>query len=182
MRSRERRSNHAASMTPLAKPRLDRTPTSPQPAGLLRSRKSPSRPAHGSRRTAIAIAKSALMPIDSCFSPLRAAILAVSAKCGAGASSTGGMHIKPEIVEPVVVAAGCDKVVGVRRRDAGLLRLLAGIDLHEQMRRRLLLAISLANASQMLGRSTEWMASNSATASFALLDCSGPIRCSARPG
>src|SRR3979411_2275252 len=34
----------------------------------------------------------------------------------------------------------------------------------------------------MLGRSTEWMASNSATASFALLDCSGPIRCSAMPG
>src|SRR6185436_16409191 len=42
--------------------------------------------------------------------------------------------------------------------------------------------ISLANASQMLGRSTEWMASNSATASFALLDCSGPIRCTAMPG
>src|SRR5215217_1593391 len=42
--------------------------------------------------------------------------------------------------------------------------------------------ISLANASQMLGRSTEWMASNSATASFALLDCSGPIRCTAIPG
>src|SRR5215207_3381724 len=34
----------------------------------------------------------------------------------------------------------------------------------------------------MLGRSTEWMASNSATASFALLDCSGPIRCTAIPG
>ncbi len=32
-----------------------------------------------------------------------------------------------------------------------------------------------------LRRSTEWMASNSATASFALLDCSGPIRCSDSP-
>src|SRR5437899_6078719 len=42
--------------------------------------------------------------------------------------------------------------------------------------------ISFANASQMLGRSTEWMASNSATASFALLDCNGPIRCNAIPG
>src|SRR6185503_5692379 len=41
--------------------------------------------------------------------------------------------------------------------------------------------IALANASQMLGRSTEWMASNSATASFALLDCSGPIKCNAIP-
>src|SRR6202158_6133134 len=44
----------------------------------------------------IAMAKSALMPIDRFFNPLRAAIFAVSAKCGAGASSTGGMHIRPE--------------------------------------------------------------------------------------
>ena len=34
----------------------------------------------------------------------------------------------------------------------------------------------------MLGRSTEWITSNSATASFALLDCSGPIRCNSTPG
>ena len=34
------------------------------------------------------------------FSPLRAAIFAVSAKCGAGASSTGGMHISPETCKP----------------------------------------------------------------------------------
>src|SRR5947208_14992185 len=45
----------------------------------------------------IAVAKSALMPIDNCLRPLRAAILAVRAKCGAGASSTGGMHISPDI-------------------------------------------------------------------------------------
>src|ERR1700680_3146795 len=45
----------------------------------------------------IATEKSALMPIDRFFNPLRAAILAVSAKCGAGASLTGGMHINPEI-------------------------------------------------------------------------------------
>src|ERR1700709_1392304 len=50
----------------------------------------------------IAIAKSALMPIDRFVSPLRAAILAVSAKCGAGASLTGGMHINPEITRPYV--------------------------------------------------------------------------------
>src|SRR5262245_29776272 len=43
-------------------------------------------------------------------------------------------------------------------------------------------SISLAKASQMFGRSTEWIASNRATASFALFDCNGPIRWSARPG
>ena len=48
----------------------------------------------------IAVAKSALMPIERLVNPLRAAILAVSAKCAAGGSSTGGMHIKPEIVSP----------------------------------------------------------------------------------
>jgi hypothetical protein len=31
---------------------------------------------------------------------LRAATLAVSAKCGAGAWSTGGMHIRPEMARP----------------------------------------------------------------------------------
>src|SRR3982751_410762 len=50
--------------------------------------------------SSMAMAKFALMPIDSCLSPLRFAIFAVSAKCGAGASSTGGMHINPEIVRP----------------------------------------------------------------------------------
>src|SRR3954453_13491735 len=48
--------------------------------------------------------------------------------------------------------------------------------------RRFCELISLANASQTLGRSTEWTASNRATASLALLDCSGPIRCRARSG
>ena len=38
-----------------------------------------------------AISKSALMPMLSLASPLRAAILASSAKCGAGSSSSGGM-------------------------------------------------------------------------------------------
>ena len=110
------------------------------------------------------------------------AILAVSAKCGAGASSTGGMHISPAIVEPVGLAAALEEGVGLLRQHAGLLRLGAGIDLHEQRGCRPCLAISLASASHRLGRSTEWIASNSATASFALLDCSGPIRCSSIPG
>ena len=66
--------------------------------------------------------------------PLRAAILAVSAKCGAGASSAGGMHISPPIVEPIVVAAARQERVGVLRQHAGLLRLGAGVDLDEQQR------------------------------------------------
>ena len=80
----------------------------------------------------IAIAKSALMPIDRFFRPLRAAIFAVSAKCGAGASSTGGMHIRPEIARPYFSRQARDEGVGLAGRDAGLLRLLAGIDLDEQ--------------------------------------------------
>src|SRR5687767_7643483 len=34
----------------------------------------------------------------------------------------------------------------------------------------------------MLARSTEWIASNKATASFALFDCNGPIKCNSMPG
>jgi len=37
--------------------------------------------------------------LDRC-GEIGAAILAVSAKCGAGASLTGGMHISPEIGRP----------------------------------------------------------------------------------
>ena len=58
------------------------------------------RPGHGSRRTGSRSRKSALIPIDSRFISLRRAILAISAKCGAGASSNGGMHIRPETVRP----------------------------------------------------------------------------------
>ena len=45
-------------------------------------------------------------------------------------SSTGGMHIRPEIVELEIVAAEGDERVGLLRQNAGLLRLGAGIDLH----------------------------------------------------
>ena len=129
----------------------------------------------------IAVAKSALMPIDNSLSPLRRAILAVSAKCGAGASSSGGMHISPEIVSPYLsrhrprnASASCGSTpafcasapVLISTNNSGV---------------RPCLAISLASASHRLGRSTEWMASNSATASLALFDCSGPIRCSSMP-
>src|SRR6185436_8081082 len=50
--------------------------------------------------SAMAVVKSALMRLDSSSRPLRLAILAVSAKCGHGASSSGGMHIRPEIFSP----------------------------------------------------------------------------------
>ena len=43
-------------------------------------------------------------------------------------------------------------------------------------------SISLASAAARLGRSSAWMASNSATASLALFDCSGPTRCSSMSG
>ena len=82
----------------------------------------------------MAMAKSALMPIERLCNPFRAAIFAVSAKCGAGASSTGGMHIKPEMPQTVILATARDEGVGFCRRDASLLRLLAGIELHEQFR------------------------------------------------
>src|SRR5688572_10927700 len=43
-------------------------------------------------------------------------------------------------------------------------------------------AISSATARAIFGRSMVWMASKRVTASFALLDCSDPIRCSSTPG
>ena len=91
------------------------------------------------------------------------------------------MHISPEIAQTVAIAAGGEKGVGVLRLHAGLLRLGAGIDLDEEQGLRPCLAISLASASARLARSTEWMASNSATASRALFDCSEPTRCNSRP-
>ena len=43
-------------------------------------------------------------------------------------------------------------------------------------------AISCAIARAIFGRSMEWIASNNSTASRALFDCNGPIRCSATSG
>src|SRR5262249_40432279 len=50
--------------------------------------------------SAIAVGKSALIPIERSDRPLRLAILAVSAKCGPGASSSGGKHMSPDILSP----------------------------------------------------------------------------------
>ena len=69
------------------------------------------------------------MPIDRFFSPLRAAILAVSAKCGAGASSTGGMHIKSGNRQTILFAATGDESRLRPRPHARLLRFIASIDL-----------------------------------------------------
>ena len=91
--------------------------------------------AHMRRAERNRVGKSALMPIDNSFRPLRLAILAVSAKCGPGASSAGGMHISPDTRQAVIVAARGQKCVGILRQHAGLLRLGAGIDLREQQRR-----------------------------------------------
>ena len=72
------------------------------------------------------------MPMERSARPLRRAIRAVSAKCGAGASSSGGMHMSPEMVETVAIATGGEKRIRILRLDAGLLRLRAGIDLDEK--------------------------------------------------
>ena len=58
------------------------------------------RPARAVAPKAIAVSKSLLIPIDSEARPRRFAILARRAKCGAGASSTGGMHIRPSMARP----------------------------------------------------------------------------------
>ena len=84
--------------------------------------------------------------------------------------------------ETELVAAGPTNASVSRSEHASLLRLFAGIHLHEQAR-------AFSGAFHLLGerrrdlrRSTLWITSNSSTASRALFDCSGPIRCSSRPG
>jgi hypothetical protein len=51
--------------------------------------------AHAAAR--IALSKSALIPMLSSDNPFAFAIFASNAKCGAGGSSAGGMHINPPI-------------------------------------------------------------------------------------
>ena len=122
------------------------------------------------------------MPIDNSFKPLRSAIFAVSAKCGAGASSNGGMHIRPAMSKPyfsrhsLMRASACSGSTPAFCGSAPVLTCTNRSGCFPAF------WISFANASQILGRSTEWIASNKAKASFALLDCSGPIRCSAMSG
>ena len=79
--------------------------------------------------------------------------------------------------ETVFVPASRHKGVRLAGKDAGFLRLFAGIHLHQQAR---VLSgarqISSASAAAIFGRSTLWITSNSSTASRTLFDCSGPMR------
>ena len=84
---------------------------------------------------AIAVSKSALMPIDSDARPSRSAILASRAKCGAATSSSGGMHISPTMSSPCSVRQRSTKSSASSGGHAGLLRFGADIDLDQQARR-----------------------------------------------
>ena len=64
------------------------------------SRKSPSRPAHWSRRRRSPSRSRRSCPSTACRRPASRASLASSAKCGPGFSSAGGMHISPSIASP----------------------------------------------------------------------------------
>ena len=85
---------------------------------------------------AMAVSKSPLMPMDSFASPLRAAILARRAKCRAGRLVRRRHAHQPLERQAEFGAAGGDEGVGVGRDDAGLLRLLAGVDLDIEPRAR----------------------------------------------
>ena len=122
------------------------------------------------------------MPIESSSSPLRRAILAVSAKCGAGASSIGRDAHQAGNRQAVAVAAGGEKGVHLLRRDARLLRLGAGIDLDEQKRAAPLARDLLGKRRREArrGRPNGWHRT-APPPPCALFDCSGPTRCSSRP-
>ena len=85
---------------------------------------------------AIAVSKSPLIPIDRRLQAVAAAILARSAKCGAGGSSCGRHAHQPlDGSRPKSLAAFGDEGVRLAGRDPGLLRLLAGVDLDIEPRR-----------------------------------------------
>ena len=98
-------------------------------------RKSPSRPAHAWRRTGSRWRNRRSCP--STDSPGRCARRSSrSARNAApGASSTGGMHISPEICSPYLSRQAAMNASASAGRDARLLRLLAGVELNEQLRR-----------------------------------------------
>ncbi len=95
----------------------------------------------------MAVSKSALIPMLSPAMPCRRAISRSNAKCGAGASSERRDAHQPGDGEAQAAAEG-DEAVDACRQHAGLLRLLAGIDLDEERRLALL---PLHFAGQRLG-------------------------------
>ena len=69
------------------------------------------------------------MPIDRPETPLRAAMVASSAKCGAAWSVDRRNAHQAVHAQAVFAAAAGDEGVGLLRQDAGFLRLGAGVDL-----------------------------------------------------
>ena len=131
----------------------------------------------------IAVSKSALIPMLRTARPLRRAISRSSAKCSAGSSSLGRDAHQPDDRQAEPVAAVDDEGVGRGRQDAGLLRLLAGVDLDQAGQPA---AAALHLARQRLRRGAAGRRSrsrrNARPRPCTLLVCSGPIRCSARSG
>ena len=152
-------------------------------AGLSGCRRWPSRRGRWWRRRRWRVRSRPTCPSTAFRRRPPPASFASSAKCGPGFSSTGGMHIRPSMARPCTARQRSTKATASRGLDAGLLRFRAGIDLDVEPRRLALPGRSPwpARRRSFRGRRSR-CTSNSATASFALLDCSGPIRCSSMSG
>ncbi len=120
------------------------------------------------------------MPIESCVRPLRAAIFAVRAKCGAGASSNGGDAHEPCNRQPVSVLAGAQESVSILGRMPAFLRLGAGVDFNEKLWRSPLPADLLRQGLAQAGPVHRVNGIEHRHRFLGLVDCSGPIRCSAQ--
>src|SRR5690606_10511134 len=93
----------------------------------------------------------------------------------------GGMHIRPARASPASRqrTSRSGSSAGVQPPFCGSSPTLTWT---KQSGRRPVLAVALPSASTSEGRSTEWITSNSRTASSALFDWSRPTRCSLRSG
>ena len=123
------------------------------------------------------------MPIDSFSTPASPRKLRQQCEMRAGVFLRRRNAHQPFDREPVGLAAALHEGHRLARLDAGLLRLRAGVDLHVKFRRLALFGDFLRQLAQRSSRGRPSRStSNSATASFALFDCSGPIRCSSMSG
>ena len=116
-----------------------RPPATERPAPVSARRRSRCRPAHGWRRR-----RSPPRNPRSCPWTARPGRAAPPARPGrrnaaAGLASAGGMHISPVGSQPVLLAAGADEGIRLGAWHAGLLRLVAGVHLHQQLGRAALL-------------------------------------------
>ena len=121
------------------------------------------------------------MPIDSVDRPLRFAIVASRAKCGEGGSSAGGMHIRPLTCRPQRSRQAARKASASRGGMPAFCGSSPVLTWTSSRGARPARTISRPSSIARLSRSTVSITSNSATASRALLDCSGPMRCSSTP-